>query len=72
MDSKGPKFTAAETQALLEGVRNHYDVIVGCFNSTKDGELTHKTKQDIWVEITQNVNEMGSGHRRTTEQVKFR
>jgi len=72
MDSKGPNFTVAETHALLEGVRCHYGSIVGRFSSSKGGELTNKKKNDIWVEITQNVNAMGSGQKRTTEQVKFR
>jgi len=42
------------------------------FSSAKGGELTNKNKNYIWVEITQNVNAMGYGQKRTTEQVKFR
>lgn len=72
MDSKGPNFTVAETHALLEGVRCLYASIVGCLNSTKCGELTNKMTRDVWVEITQNVNAMGSGQKRTTERVKLR
>ncbi|KAJ8003997.1 hypothetical protein DPEC_G00154220 [Dallia pectoralis] len=72
MDSKGPNFTIAETHALLEAVRGHYASIVGRFNYTKGGEVTNKKKKDIWFEITQNVNAIGSGQKRTTEQVKFR
>ncbi|ROJ25258.1 Spondin-1 [Anabarilius grahami] len=70
MDSKGPNFTVAETHALLEGVMCHYASIVG--SSVAGGMVTNKRKKDIWVEITQNVNTMGSGQKRTLEQVKFR
>jgi len=70
MDSKGPNFTLAETHALLEGVKCHYASIVG--SSVAGGMVTNKRKKDIWVEITQNVNAMGSGQKRTLEQVKFR
>ena len=72
MDSKGPNFTAAETNALMEGVRCYYASIVGRFNSTKGGEVTNKKKKEIWEKITQNVNDVGFGQKRTTEQVKFR
>lgn len=74
MDSKRPNFTIAETHTLLEGVRSHYDSIAGSFNSAKGGgwKLTNKKKKDIWDVITQNVNAMGCGQKRTTEQVKFR
>lgn len=44
--------------------------IVG--SSVAGGMVTNKRKKDIWVEITQNVNAMGSGQKRTLEQVKFR
>ncbi|GAA6083814.1 uncharacterized protein LOC107710894 [Tachysurus ichikawai] len=70
MDSKGPNFTVAETHALLEGVKCHYASIVG--SSVAGGMVSNKRKKDIWVEITQNVNAMGSGQKRTLEQVKFR
>lgn len=70
MDAKGPNFTAAETHALLEGVKCNYASIVG--NSVAGGMVTNKKKKDIWFDITQNVNAMGSGQKRTLEQVKFR
>lgn len=70
MDSKGPNFTAAETHALLEGVKRHHASIVG--SSVAGGMVTNKRKKDIWVEITQNVNAVGSGQQRTLEQVRFR
>ena len=70
MDSKGPNFTVAETHALLEGVKRHNASIVG--SSVASGMVTNKKKKDIWVEITQNVNAMGSGQKRPLEQVKFR
>ncbi|GAA6093590.1 uncharacterized protein LOC107710894 [Tachysurus ichikawai] len=70
MDSKGPNFTVAETHALLEGVKCHYASIVE--SSVAGGMVTNKRKKDIWVKITQNVNAMGSGQKRSLEQVKFR
>ncbi|KAF4095434.1 hypothetical protein G5714_024512 [Onychostoma macrolepis] len=69
MDSRSCNFTAAETNALLEGVRCHYGTIVGSFNSAKD---TNKKKNDVWILITENVNAIGSGQRRTTDQIKLR
>uniref|UniRef100_A0A8C1LPJ6 Myb/SANT-like DNA-binding domain-containing protein n=1 Tax=Cyprinus carpio TaxID=7962 RepID=A0A8C1LPJ6_CYPCA len=63
-------FTVAETHALLESVKCHYASIVG--SSVAGGMVTNKRKKDIWVEITQNVNAMGSGQKRILEQVKFR
>ena len=71
MDSRSCNFTAAETNALLEGVRCHYDTIVGSFNSVKGGD-TNKKKNDVWSLITENVNAIGSGQRRTTDQIRFR
>lgn len=69
MDSNGPDFTVVQTHALLEG-KCHYASIVG--SSVAGGMVTNKRNKDIWVEITQNVNAMGSGLKRTLEQVKFR
>lgn len=69
MDSRSCNFTAAETNALLEGVRCHYGTIVGSFTSAKD---TNKKKNDVWILITDNVNVIGSGQRRTTDQIKLR
>ena len=57
MDSKGSNFTIAETHALLEGVKGHYASIV--WSSGAGGMVTNKRNKDIWVEITQNVNENG-------------
>ena len=71
MDSRSCNFTAAETNALLEGGRCHYDTIVGSFNSAKGGD-TNKKKNDVWILITENVNAIGSGQRRTTDQIRFR
>lgn len=70
MDSNGPDFTVVQTHALLEGAKCHYASIVG--SSVAGGMVTNKRNKDIWVEITQNVNAMGSGLKRTLEQVKFR
>lgn len=70
MDSKGPNFTVAETHALLEGVKHNYASIIG--SSSSGAIVTNKKKKDIWIEITQNVNAMGSGQKRTLDQVKFR
>ncbi|XP_034058418.1 uncharacterized protein LOC117537340 [Gymnodraco acuticeps] len=69
MDKKGPNFTSAETHALLLGVRNNYDSIVGSFN--REGGAT-KVKSGIWMEVTDNVNATGSGHKRTVDQVRLR
>ncbi|KAJ7996461.1 hypothetical protein DPEC_G00237310 [Dallia pectoralis] len=69
MDSRSCNFTAAETNALLEGVWCHYGTIVGSFNSAKD---TNKKKNDVWISIKENVNAIGSGQRRTTDQIKLR
>jgi len=66
MDSKSPIVSAAETHALLESVRCHYWSLVGSFSSTKGGEVSIKMKKDIWAEITQHVNAMGFGQKRTT------
>lgn len=72
MDSKSPNFSAAETHALLEGVRCHYRSLVGSFSSAKGGEVSSKMKKEIWAGITQHVNAMGFGQKRTTEQLRFR
>ncbi|KAF3856904.1 hypothetical protein F7725_017627 [Dissostichus mawsoni] len=69
MDKKGPNFTSAETHALLQSVRNNYDSIVGSFN--REGGAT-KVKSGIWMEVTDNVNATGSGHKRTVDQVRLR
>ncbi|XP_033962461.1 uncharacterized protein [Pseudochaenichthys georgianus] len=69
MDKKGPNFTSAETHALLQSVRNHYDSIVGIFN--REGGST-KVKSGIWMEVTDHVNATGSGHKRTVDQVRLR
>ncbi|KAK1904602.1 Myb/SANT-like DNA-binding domain containing protein 4 [Dissostichus eleginoides] len=66
MDKKGPNCTSAETHALLQSVRNNYDSIVGSFN--REGGAT-KVKSGIWMEVTDNVNATGSGHKRTVDQV---
>ncbi|KAL7395379.1 hypothetical protein ABVT39_015518 [Epinephelus coioides] len=71
MDSRSCNFTAAETNALLEGVRCHYDTKVGSVNSAKGGD-TNKKKNDVWILITENVNATGSSQRRITDQIKFR
>uniref|UniRef100_A0A673J8X3 Myb-like domain-containing protein n=1 Tax=Sinocyclocheilus rhinocerous TaxID=307959 RepID=A0A673J8X3_9TELE len=72
MDSKGPNFTVAETCALLEGVRANFASIVGGFSSAKGGEVTKKGKHNIWEDITNHVNAMGSGQQRTIKQVMLR
>lgn len=72
MDSKASNFTVAETHALLDGVRHHYASVVGCFCSTKGGELTNKKINDVWAEITNNVNATGPGQKRMTDQIKLR
>lgn len=69
MDSKGPNVTVAETHALLEDVKYHDASIVG--RAVSGGMVADKSKKDIWVEITQNVNAMGSGQKRAKEQAKF-
>ncbi len=40
MDSKGPHFTVADTNALLEGVKCHYASIVG--SSVAGGMVTNR------------------------------
>ena len=72
MDSKSQNFSAAETHALLEGVRCRYRSLVGSFSSAKGGVVSSKTKKEIWAGITQHVNAMGFGQKRTTEQLRFR
>ncbi len=62
------KVVVAVDNALLEGVRCHYGTIVGSFNSAKD---TNKKKNYVWILITENVNAIGSGQRRTTDQIKL-
>ncbi|KAG2464039.1 CENPI protein, partial [Polypterus senegalus] len=62
----------AENHALLEGVRCHYSSIVGHFSSLKGREVTKKCKQNIWEDITKNVNAIGAGEKRTTKQVILR
>ncbi|KAL3051932.1 hypothetical protein OYC64_002038 [Pagothenia borchgrevinki] len=69
MDKKGPNFTSAETHALLQSVRNNSDSIVGSFN--REGGAT-KVKSGIWMEVTDNVNATGSGHKMTVDQVRLR
>ena len=69
MDSRGPNFTVAETHALLEDVKCHYASIVG--SSIVGGMAMNTRKKDIWLEITQNVNAMGSGQEMTLELVKL-
>uniref|UniRef100_A0A673KV62 Myb-like domain-containing protein n=1 Tax=Sinocyclocheilus rhinocerous TaxID=307959 RepID=A0A673KV62_9TELE len=68
----GPNFTVAETCALLEGVRANFASIVGGFSSAKCGEATKKGKHNIWEDITNYVNAMGSGQKRTIKQVMLR
>ncbi|KAM4573917.1 fatty acid 2-hydroxylase [Odontesthes bonariensis] len=72
MESKGPNFTVAETYALLEGVRANFATIVGGFSSAKGGEVTKKGKESIWEDITNRINAMGCGQKRTTKQVTLR
>ncbi|CAL8254986.1 unnamed protein product [Arctogadus glacialis] len=72
MESKGPNFTVAETYALLEGVRANFATIVGGFSSAKGGEVTKKGKDTIWEDITNRINALGSGQKRTLKQVTLR
>ncbi|CAL8319216.1 unnamed protein product [Arctogadus glacialis] len=72
MESKGPNFTVAETYALLEGVQANFATIVGGFSSAKGGEVTKKGKDTIWEDITNRINALGSGQKRTLKQVTLR
>lgn len=70
MDSRSCNFTAGEINALLEVATCYYETIVGSFNAAKGGD-TNKKKKDVWLLITEDVNAIGSGQRRTTDQIKL-
>ncbi|XP_071369838.1 uncharacterized protein [Centroberyx affinis] len=70
--SKGLNFTAAETHALLDGVRSHYSTLFGTFSTPGQTSVSAKTKGEIWAAITAQINATGSGQLRSVEQVKLR
>ena len=70
--NKGSNFTTAETTALLEGVRAHYQALFGAFSGPGQSSLSAKCKNAIWADITKQVNATGSGQRRNVEQVRLR
>ncbi len=69
--SKGLNFTAAETHALLEGVRLNYQTLFGTFSTPGQTNVSAKIKAGVWAAISEQVNATGSGQLRTVEQVKL-
>ena len=71
-NNKGSNFITAETTALLEGVRANYQALFGAFSGPGQSSLSSKLKNEIWADITKQVNATGSGQRRNVEQVRLR
>lgn len=68
--SKGSNFTTVETNVLLEGVRLNYQALFG--SGSGQQTVTPKVKNEIWQNITRQVNATGAGEHRTADQVRLR
>ena len=64
--ARKPQFSANELEVLIDMVEQHKTVLFSKLKNT----VTNAKKKDTWNAITEQVNSVGTGYRRTTDDVR--